>query len=72
MLTAIVLLLFVPATLMEWLTVLKHSEKKVKVIHIAIMLISFVLLILYSLSVTVPSPSEGITQVIEAIFHLED
>lgn len=71
MLTAIVLFLFILATLVEFLTVLKHSAKKVKIIHLSLMLVSFGVLMLYSLNITVPSPAEGITQVLETIFHLE-
>ena len=71
MLTALVLFLFIPATLVEWLTVLKHSRKKAKIIHISLMLVSFVVLMLYSFNIAVPTPTDGIQQVLDAIFHLE-
>ena len=68
MLTAIVLSLFLPVTLYEWKATLKHADKKVKIIHTSIMLVSFCVLMLYSLDVSVPSPSDMITDVVEAIF----
>ena len=71
MLTAIVLFLFLLITPMECMTVLRHSAKKTKILHLSLMLISFGVLMLYTFNVSVPSPAEGITDVIEAIFHLE-
>lgn len=71
MLTAMVLFLFLPAVLLECMTVLKHAEKKVKIIHFSIMLISFCVLMLYSLDVPVPSPSDLIKGLVEAIFKPE-
>jgi hypothetical protein len=68
MLTAIALFLFLPVTLYEWKATLKHVDKKVKIIHTSIMLVSFCVLMLYSLDVSVPSPSDMITDVVEAIF----
>lgn len=71
MLTAIVLFLFLLATIIELMTVLKNAEKKVKIIHLSMMLISFCVLMLYSLDITVPSPSGVIVSVIEAVFKLK-
>lgn len=72
MLTAIVLALFVPVVIFEYITVLRKAEKKVIILHLCIMLISFSVLMLYSFKVTVPSPSDAIAGVLEAIFKLEN
>ena len=71
MLTAIVLFLFLLVTLYEWTATLKHENKRVKIIHTSIMLVSFCVLMLYSLNVPVPSPSNMIADVLEAIFKLK-
>ncbi|MEA4969438.1 MAG: hypothetical protein VB051_02795 [Candidatus Pelethousia sp.] len=71
MLTAIVLFLFLPVALYEWLVTLKHADKKVKIIHTSVMLVSFCVLMLYSLNVRVPSPTDMIMDVVESIFKLK-
>ena len=71
MLTVIVLFLFLPVTLYERTKTLKQADKKVKIIHASIMLVSFCVLMLYSLNVSVPSPSAMIKDVVQAIFKLE-
>ena len=71
MLTVIVLFLFLPVTLYEYIAVLRHAERKVKIIHISILLISFCVLMLYSFNVSVPSPSPVIVSVLESIFKLK-
>lgn len=68
MLTAIVILLFLPAMFLEHMTVLKQAEKKEKILYFSIMLVSFCVLILYSLKVSVPSPAGLIISTIDAIF----
>ncbi|MGI6004197.1 MAG: hypothetical protein ACOX88_02105 [Christensenellales bacterium] len=71
MLTVMVLLLFLLTTVFDWVTVLKHAEKKVKIIHSCIMLIGFCVLMLYSFEIPVPSPSDIIKNTVEAIFKLK-
>lgn len=71
MLTAIVLILFLPAMYFDHMTVLKQAEKKEKIIHFSIMLVSFCVLILYSLDISVPSPAGPIINAIDAIFKPE-
>ncbi len=71
MLTVMVLSLFLLGTLYECATVLKQAAKKVKILHLSIMLVSFCVLMLYSLNVPVPSPSGLIVRVIKAIFKVE-
>jgi len=71
MLTAIVLALFLLAPLIDGLTILKRTAKKVKIVYFSLMLVSFCVLMLYSLSIPVPSPAGAITDAIEAIFHLK-
>lgn len=68
MLTVIVILLFLPAMFFEYVTVFKQAETKVKIIHVSIMLISFFVLILYSLRISVPSPADLIISIIDAVF----
>jgi hypothetical protein len=70
MLTAIVLFLFLLTTGFDCMTILQHEGKKGKVIYFSIMLISFCVLVLYSLDISVPSPSTAITSAFEAIFRL--
>lgn len=71
MLIAMVLFLYVPAVLFEWFTVLRHAEKKLKILHSSMMLISFCALILYSLHVSLPSPNDMIMDVLEPILKLK-
>lgn len=71
MLTAIVLILFIAVTPYEWFAVLRKEEKKVKIIYLSIMLVSFIILVLQSVNVFVPSPADFITNVIESIFSLQ-
>ncbi|MGI5899613.1 MAG: hypothetical protein ACOX8S_06765 [Christensenellales bacterium] len=66
----VVVFLFLFSALYESATVLKQARTKVKVIHFAIMLASFSVLTLYSLNVDIPSPSDAIIDILEAIFKL--
>lgn len=67
MLTAMVVFLFVPAMIFEWKAGLKSAGAKVKILHFSIMLISFCVLLLYSFDISLPSPSNMIGDLVEAI-----
>lgn len=71
MLTAIVIILFLTAMCVEHMTILKGAEKKVKIIHFSLMLVSFCVLMLYSMNVSFPSLTSFITRTIDAIFKLQ-
>lgn len=71
MLIAMVLFLYVPAMLYEWFKYLKHRGKKLIILHSSIMLVSFCMLILYSLDVSLPSPNDMIMNVLEPILKLK-
>jgi hypothetical protein len=68
MLTAIVLFLFLFVILFDRLTLLKKTDKREKIIYYFLMSISFVILILYSFDISVPSPSSVIKDALDAIF----
>ncbi len=71
MLITIVIFLFLIAALYERATVLKQAGRKLKVIHFSIMLASFCILVLYSLDIKLPSPSDAIIAAVEAIFKIK-
>jgi hypothetical protein len=66
-----VLLLFLVAVLYDRSTLLKTAGKRDKVLYVIIMGISFVLLILHSFEIPVPSPSEAIVKVLESMLHIK-
>lgn len=68
MLTGIVILLFVFFYLFDYKPVLKEGKKTEKIVHISIMSISFIVLILYSFGISVPSPTEPIKNVVSLLF----
>lgn len=68
MLTGIVILLFVFVYLFNYKPVLKEGKKTEKIVHISIMSISFIVLILYSFGISVPSPTEPIKNVVSLLF----
>lgn len=68
MLTGIVILLFVFVYLFDCKPVLKEGKKTEKIVHISIMSISFIVLILYSFGISVPSPTEPIKNVVSLLF----
>jgi len=71
MITAIVLVLYVSALLIDSLTVRKQMKLiREKVVYYVMMLISFALLILNSRYVSIPSPAQGIIKVLDALFHI--
>jgi hypothetical protein len=69
MLTAIVIVLFACVVLVDFRPMSGASAKE-KIIYLALMALSFGVLLLYSLDIPVPSPAEGIRNVIDAIFHV--
>jgi hypothetical protein len=72
MLFTIVLFLFFITTLHEHVTILNQEEKKVKIIHTSMMIVSFVVLVVYSLEVDISFPVNAIVNVLETIFKLQD
>ena len=68
MLTGIVILLFVFVYLFDYKPVLKEGKKTEKIVHISIMSISFIVLILYSFGISVPSPTEPIKNVVSLLW----
>lgn len=70
MLTGIVILLFVFVYFFDYKPVFKNGEKNEKIVHVSIMAISFVILILYSIDITLPSPTEPIKNVVSFLFNV--
>lgn len=71
MLAAIIVFTFVSVIVYDCLTILKKTGKREKIIYGCILFISFVVLILDSLNVVLPCPSNMITCVIDALFHVK-
>ncbi len=71
MLTAIILFLFLTVIIYDYKTALKQAEKGIKRIYTVIMLISFIILILDSLQISIPSPNILITKAIDALFNVQ-
>lgn len=71
MLTAIVIFLFAGAVVFDFLPKLKNQPKRNKIIYLALIGVSFIVLVLYSFDVTVPGPSEPIKSLVESIFKVE-
>ena len=69
MLTAIVVALFLCVILIDFLPMGK-SPLKDKIIYLFLTAVSFGVLLLYSLDVPLPSPSDGIRNLIESIFPM--
>lgn len=70
MLTVIVILLFVFVYFFDYKPVFKNGKKNEKIVHVSIMAISFVILILFSIGITLPSPTEPIKNVINLLFDV--
>lgn len=68
MLTGIVTLLFVFVYLFDYKPVIQKGKNAEKIVHISIMSISFIILILYSFGISVPTPTEPIKNVVSALF----
>lgn len=67
MLTLIVICLFAGVVLFDWLPS-KKRPKKHSVIYFALLSVSFGVLILFSLGVDIPGPSEPIGALVETVF----
>lgn len=70
MLTAIVIFLFAGAVVFDFLPKLKNQPGKNKMIYLALIGISFIVLILYSFDIVVPGPSEPIKSLVKSIFKV--
>lgn len=68
MLTTIVILLYVCVVLFDFLPSKKKQKKKESIIYFAILSVSFSVLILYSLGIKVPGPSDSIKNIVEKLF----
>ncbi|MGI6404647.1 MAG: hypothetical protein ACOX0K_10680 [Oscillospiraceae bacterium] len=72
MLTAVVVLFFLSALLVDALTLMKQMQlKREKVVYYTMMLVSFCGLITYSFFTTIPSLFGGITKVLDALFKIK-
>ncbi|MEA5016545.1 MAG: hypothetical protein VB099_18490 [Candidatus Limiplasma sp.] len=67
----IVLLLYASVLAYDLCTAPNEVSKRTKAVYFSLMLISFVLLVLHSLDVSVPSPSDAITHVLDALFPIQ-
>ena len=65
-----VLLLYAAVVAFDLLP-LKKREKKQNAVYIVLLAISFVTLMLFSLGVELPSPSEPIKALVQALFGVE-
>lgn len=70
MLPVIVVILFIFVYLFDYKPILKNGGIKEKILHGAILAISFSILILNSFGVSIPSPSEPIQKAIHAMFGI--
>ena len=68
MLTVIVILLYVFVILFDSIPSKKDRTKKGSIVYWTILTISFCVLLLYSLDIRVPGPSEPIRHIIEKLF----
>jgi FtsH-binding integral membrane protein len=71
MLAAIVVFMFVSVIAYDCLTILKKTGKREKIIYGCILFVSFAVLILDSLNIALPRPTNMITGVIDALFHVK-
>lgn len=67
MLTGIVLALFVGIVLIDYIPNRKSRKRKENVFYGAVLTVSFFIVLLYSLGVTLPSPTEAIEGIVKAI-----
>lgn len=70
MLTAIVVFLYAGTVAFDFLPKLKGQPKKNKIVYCALIGISFIVLILYSLGIMVPSPAVPIKNLVKSIFKI--
>ncbi|MGI6169072.1 MAG: hypothetical protein ACOYI4_05050 [Christensenellales bacterium] len=71
MVTFIVLILFSSTIAYDCLTLLKKTSKRGKIIYFALMMISFGILIPYSLDIPMPALSDGIVNVLDALLSIK-
>jgi hypothetical protein len=69
MVIIIILVLFVSISIYNWFTLLKSSGTLERIVYFSLTFISFVILILHSFDVKIPSPTNGIKFVIESFFE---
>ncbi len=70
MLPTIIVVLFIIVYLFDYRPILKSGDIKEKILHGAILAISFSVLMLNSFGVSIPSPSEPIQKAIHAMFGI--
>lgn len=66
----LVVLLYGSVIVYDILTKPSAVDKRTKILYYSLMLISFVILILYTLDIPVPSPSEAIMEALDALLAL--
>ena len=66
----LVVLLYGSVILYDMLTKPSAVSMRTKILYFSLMLISFVILILYTLDIPVPSPSEAIMEALDALMAL--
>lgn len=68
MITIIVVVTFLVIIAADLLPKWKNTGTKVKALYIALMVISFGVLVLYTFDVKIPSPTKPITELIDSLF----
>lgn len=71
MLTAIVLILFALTAALDWLPDVKNRPKKETAVYGLLWMTALAVLLIYSFSLKVPSPTDAIRNVVSAIFYPE-
>lgn len=70
MITIIVVVIFLSILAADLLPKWKNTGTKEKILYCTLMLISFAVLILYTLDVKIPSPTKPITKLIDTLFPM--
>ncbi len=68
---AMVLFLFAAVLPLDTRPALKGASKTLKIIYFSIMILSFVLLMIYSIGIQMPAPGTAISNFIEKMVHLK-
>jgi predicted PurR-regulated permease PerM len=73
MLTVIVILLFAGVMAFDFAPQMKRPDARRKdaAVYLALIALSFTVLLLYSLHVTIPSPAEPITDAVKSLFPIK-
>lgn len=71
MLTGIVIIVFIGIILFDFIPNRKSRKKKENVFYGAILAVSFCILALYSLGVTLPSPTKAIENIVKSVVPIE-